>query len=265
MNVHKWFLRVAVVLSLAFVGVGTVVGLPTGSATITPSVSATGGAGPLKISVDTSAVTSARVDDGGDPDDPTVDPEAVTIGYNSADSAEGEDTCTFVGTATQPDAGCGIRWVSHLAGNCNVRGFTVNAPGDLKAGSYSTDNEARVWGTYSTSIAGAPETSAEGEARVTISNNSSGDLADVDTMELGTASVPFITTGDPNENYSVTLTYSGRAAVALKAHRPEVEVGGLAFAGDFTGSISAFQVAPGGAETLLKKANGVDDAIWELK
>lgn len=255
-------IRLGFVVMALLVSTGIVLGLPTGSMTITPSGSVIGGAGPLKPSFDFTQVTKARVDDGAVP--PAM-PGPVQIGFLNTDTAFAEDACDMAGSTTQPDNAHGIQWRVILRGTSNVNGFTVNAPGNPNQGSYKTDNEAIVWATFSTSIQGQNPVSRRGSADVTIANERSGNLSDRGRVEMGTQAAPFAVTGDPDDNYTVTLNYGGNARVTLEALRPEVEVGGLAFAGNFTGSISAWQVAPGGQATLLKQANGVDDASWEIK
>ena len=167
------------------------------------------------------------------------------------------------GSTAQPDSGCGIQWKVILEGHCNVNGFTVNAPGDPYDGSYLTEEAAALWATFTKQ--NETPVSQTGDAAVTIRNDQAGNLSDVGTVEMGTDDAPFLVQGDPDENFSITLYYGGNAGVELQALRHEVEVGGLAFAGNFDGSISAWQVAPGGTATLLKQANSTDDALWDIK
>lgn len=262
MGRSRYTIRVALVVSALSLTAGIIFGLPTGSLTITPSGSVVGGAGPLKPSIVFTAETRARVDDGALL---PAAPGPVQIGFSNTDTAFAEDICDMAGSTTQPDNGHGIQWRVILSGNCNVNGFTVNAPGNPDQGTYKTENEAHVWAKLSTSISGQAPTSKRDDASVKISNDKAGNLTDRGLVEMGTQAAPFKVTGDPNENFTVTLSYGGNARVTLEALRPEVEVGGLAFAGRFRGSISAWQIAPGGHATLLKQANGVDDASWEIK
>lgn len=262
MNKKKKLLGSAVGLIALVCSAGLALALPSGSVTITPAGSTVGGAGPLQPSFNFGPVTTARVDDGAVP--PAV-PGPVQIGFSNTDTAFAEDKCTMEGSTTQPDAGHGIRWQLILEGRCNVNGFTVNAPGNPDQGSYLTESESTVWARFASTIQGQNPVTRRGNAEVSIANEQAGNLTDNGRVQMGTQAVPFLVTGDRDENFTITLEYGGNAGVKLEALRPEVEVGGLAFAGTFTGSISAWQVAPDGAATLLKQPDGVTDASWEIE
>jgi hypothetical protein len=258
MRTINWFTRASAALCGLCIAMGVVLGLPTAELSNTPSGTVTGGAGSLIPNVNNTAVSNARVDDGGNPG---LD---VTIFYNTQDLAAAEDGATMVGDSTAPASDEAVIWKVIFSGSGNTNGYTVNAPGNTASGSYKVYGEANVYTSLSAS--GHTTQSGSDPASVSIQNDTSGSLSDPSSLTFGTLATPKSMAGTWAEDFTVTFSYGVWASMELKAKRQEVGVGGKSSAGNVTGSITAWGIRDGFAASILKKTDDPTvDAVWVIQ
>lgn len=253
------------ILAVTLVGyVSAVVSLaaPWADAPSSPTGSVNGGTAVLIPFVQGGAVTDARVDNGNG--------AAAILSFNNSDTADALDEAKLDGQVNDVPASGTLRveWRAELSAGIEAYVGVVNGPGrpdQHKPYSTSSDVSANA---QLTNLAGGGTPVISVSATVSIQNEVTGELRSPMTLDFRDLTDPANPTphkimGD-GRNLRATLRYSVGAKCTLVAERPEVDVKAYGKrAAPFFGQLIAWDVTDPNNPVVVKKRNGVTDAIWQ--
>lgn len=259
----SYFLRACTCSLAILVGYASVVlAAPFAEVTSKPDGTVTGGTVVLVPFAQGGSITNARVDDGnGAP---------ASLNFRNTDDAYAWDEGRLEGAIQDiaPGSNPTVEWRAQVSAGVEAHVEIVNGPGaiDKKTSYYAlaeASASAELWNS-----AGVSTPIISANASVSIANDVTGSLTDPRSLDFRdfadpNAPVPYTIQGS-GASLEVTLSYQVGCACSLQALRPEVGVKAYSKRTTaFSGQLAAWDATDPSNKVIMKKRNGVSDAIWD--